>query len=103
MECYRNVFRSNRAASPSNYCAVRPLMRFLGCLRNYTRLTSNLPENAIRVREALLRARDPAALLFGQLPEACGCEPFGRDRYVSDDDAERFVRILKGSLKELQS
>jgi hypothetical protein len=82
---------------------VRGLMRFLSGLPNYARNTATLSPEAIRVRETLLRTREPAQLLFAELPVACGCRPFEAETRVAEAEIERFFATLRRSLNELQS
>jgi len=81
---------------------VRGLVRFFAALPHYARNTSNLPAEAVQVREALLRAREPAQLLFYDLPVACGCRPFDVETQVDEEEIERFFRTLRRSLGALQ-
>jgi hypothetical protein len=81
---------------------VRSLVRFLAGLPQYTRNTSNLPEETIRVREALLRAREAALLLFADLPIACGCVAFDAGGQINHDEVQRFFLALKRNLGVLQ-
>jgi hypothetical protein len=81
---------------------VRGLMRFVNELPTYARSTSQLSGDAIGIREALLRARDPSQLLFTELPEACGCHAFEVEDRVDAAEIDRFFTTLKRGLGELQ-
>lgn len=80
---------------------VTPLCRFVAELQEYTRRSADLSPAAIAVREALLKSTDPSALLFSELPRACGIEPF---EYGTDRDQSRieeFVSRLRSATEEL--
>src|SRR5207249_2905866 len=63
----------NKAKNKLNVLdVVRPLCVFAAQLPAYVRKTNRLSGGAIAVRHALLAARDPAMLLFRDLPIACG-------------------------------
>ena len=86
---------------PSLIDIVRALVRFVNGLTPYARRTQRLSPMACAVREALLRAREPAGLLFEDLPVACGFQPLG---VRGDQDAlgvDRFGSSLRSSLREL--
>ena len=82
---------------------VRALVQFVNALTPYARRTQRLSPMACAVRETLLRAREPAALLFEDLPTACGCQP----RDMSDDQdvarVDGFAAALRASLRELKN
>lgn len=82
---------------------VRPLLVFTARLPKYVRTTTHLSETAKKVRNVLLEARDPAKLLFHELPEACGFVKFEVKDHRSDIQVRKFVGILKGAIDELGS
>jgi len=47
---------------------VKPLVKFMKSLPKFTLQTGNLDDQAYKVREALLNAREPDKLLFSELP-----------------------------------
>jgi hypothetical protein len=51
----------------------------------------------------LLRAEEPATLLFQTLPEACGCDHFEADAPPSHQKVKRFVERLKDGIEELRA
>lgn len=81
---------------------VKPLCMFVAELPEYVRNTQRLSAEAIRVRAAVLAARDPVTFLFRDLPTACGLEPFPMDGSVSHDRARSFSKLLKRHLGELR-
>lgn len=84
---------------------VRPLMRFSGKLPEFAIYSDrHLSQQARRARAELLKARDPAALLFRDLPKALGFEPFtpSADKSKSKD-AGKFAEVLGNAFMELQA
>ena len=83
---------------------VKPLLTFVAGLPAYSQKTSRLSPNTLSVRTALQSARDPAALLFHLLPQACGFSPI-----TSLDDPQQqsqlipFANALKEAIDELRS
>jgi hypothetical protein len=80
---------------------VKPLSVFAAKLQPFTQKTKGLSAHAIAVRSALLAAREPAILLFHDLPVACGFTDFS-DRGTSSRAVDLFVAELKNSLNELR-
>jgi hypothetical protein len=82
---------------------VRSMLKFTASLPEYARRTSSVSPVAARVRDALLTAREPAQLLFLQLPTACDHDPFAADAPADPAVVERFLATLRASLAELQN
>jgi hypothetical protein len=83
---------------------VRPLMQFAGRLPEYSLFTERqLAGPTRRVRAELLRAREPATLLFHDLPRALGFEPFlSEHTRATAADARRFSEALNSCLLDLR-
>jgi hypothetical protein len=81
---------------------VKPLCMFVAELPDYVRNTRRLSADALRVRGAILGAKEPATLLFKELPAACGMDPFPVHGSVSREPARAFSKRLKGNLDELR-
>jgi hypothetical protein len=80
---------------------VKPLFRFLRRLPSYCQTTTRLSARTLKVRSVLMNAKEPDQLLFWQLPEACGMEPF--DTAAADGArAKQFFDALRASITELQ-
>lgn len=80
---------------------ARPLAQFMGNLPEYASLTRRVSETAQRVRSVFALAKSPQALLFDQLPAACGLE--GLEQGNPDEKALRqFADQLKQALRELK-
>ncbi|MCC7368834.1 MAG: hypothetical protein IT306_10450 [Chloroflexi bacterium] len=82
---------------------VRPLTVFAAGFPDYTRRTSVIPELAKSVRDALLVAREPATLLFRDLPLACGLEPFVEDGPANPDHAQFYATTLRAAMDDLRA
>ncbi len=80
---------------------VRPLMRFISGLPEYSLHCNAISPEAQRVRVALRHARSPGALLFEDLPTACGQPP---NALTSGDTAraEAVIQTLIKALRELK-
>lgn len=81
---------------------VRGLVRFVAALPPQARLTQRVSATARDVRDALIRAREPAQLLFNDLPAACGGEPFDAGDATEPERIDAFVGALRNSLREVQ-
>ena len=81
---------------------VKPLCVFVAGLPDYVLHTRRLSAEAIRVRAAILAAKDPIAFLFKELPAACGLHEFSVDGNISAEEARGFSKLLKGYLDELR-
>jgi hypothetical protein len=84
---------------------VRPLCVFVAQLPEYSRNTARLTLPARAARDCILAAREPGTLLFKQLPEALGLEPFGAEQSsrMSHERVQEFVVCLKSALDELKT
>jgi hypothetical protein len=80
---------------------VKNLCMFVAQLPVYERNTKRLSPAALAVRQALLEAREPAKLLFSDLPMACGFDPI-EARPATGKPIKSFVRTLKLALDELR-
>jgi len=82
---------------------VTPLCRFAAELPGYTLRTSGLDLTALRVRDVLLAGREPATMIFCELPVACELAPFSTDESVDADQIDLFVRKLEFALEALRT
>ncbi|MBI2830763.1 MAG: hypothetical protein HYX79_00700 [Chloroflexi bacterium] len=84
---------------------VRALYARMRFLPKYTLITSDLPRQAIEVREVILRAKSPEKLLFVDLPTALGCQPFQANASDNDTNARKntevFFDALNGAMASL--
>jgi hypothetical protein len=80
---------------------VRPLMKFVGGLPEYTLYCKGLSREAEQVRAAFQQAKSPGVLLFEALPEAFGLQPVD---FTAGDlvVVERFIQRLVQALRELK-
>ena len=88
--------------SPPNLLViVRPLISFIHKLPRYTMLTQDLSDAAIALRKTITDAREPDALLFEQLPQALGFDPFGPSVETDSKTVDVFFYILRSAFSEL--
>ena len=90
------------ANKPTLLAIVRSLVQFIADLPDYARVTKSVSPTAQEVRRVLRSAKEPGPLLFRDLPEACGCKPFGTSTSKSSE-VERFFKTLRTALGELQT
>lgn len=81
---------------------VGALCRFAAGLPDYTRKAGGLSPLAAGVRDVLLSAREPAPMLFQDLPQACGLAPFALDEPFEPARVEAFVEALEAAVAELR-
>jgi hypothetical protein len=82
---------------------VRPLCVFAAQLPECTKKTARVSRSASSIRDALMRAEEPATLLFQTLPEACGCDHFEADASPSPAKVKKFVERLRDGIEELRA
>ena len=90
------------ADRPTLLAIVRSLVRFVADLSDYARVTKSVSPTAQEVRAVLRRAKEPAPLLFADLPKACGVPAFTAMKGNSNG-VEAFFATLKRALAELQA
>lgn len=81
---------------------VKKLCVFVAQLPAYVLNTKKLSPVALAVRDVILNAREPAKLIFTDLPQACGFDPIGPGTTTSKP-VHLFVNSLKGGLDELRA
>ena len=93
------MLRLSTERKPALLDVVRGLVRFVASLTPYARRTLRISERARDIREALVRAREPAQLVFDELPAACGCPPFGLNQAGAAQRVDEFVETLEAGLR----
>ena len=93
---------AGQTEAPDLLDVVRPLLQFIARLPDHARRTRNLSVTAASVRGVLLRVQDPTAMLFRDLPRACGLEPFSADEPADEGRLEAFVSAIASSVRELR-
>jgi len=81
---------------------VAPLVSFMESLPEYTRHTRSLRTEAIKLRSAVLNAREPIDLLLRRVPEALGLDACEAEDAPSKAWNKELHRQLRTSLLELQ-
>lgn len=96
------LFDGPAQAKADNLVSIlKPLYRFFGRLPQYTKQTKNVPPVARAIKDALYSSKDPDALLFDELPRACGVEPFAAGG-ADDGQLATFFNTLKAALLDLE-
>jgi hypothetical protein len=78
-----------------------PLLSVVRGLPAYTLRTSAISESARSVRDAIMIAREPDALIFADLPKALGMEGLGTKAGSNQAQFALFGNQLQGALEEL--
>ena len=92
---------STMGKAPNLLVIVRPFISFIQKLPRYTMLTQDLSDPAIALRRTITDAREPDALLFEQLPQALGFDPFGPSTETDSKTVDAFFNTLRSGLSEL--
>lgn len=90
------------AAEPELIDIVGRLCRFVVSVPKYARNTKRISLTAQNVRHALLHARDPHALIFDDLPTACGFDPLRQEDSPTDGAVDDFFKVLPQALADIQ-
>lgn len=80
---------------------VKNLCVFVAQLPAYVLNTKRLSPTAVAVRDTILNAREPARLLFRDLPKACGFDPITVEA-AAGKPVQTFVKSLKAALDDLR-
>ncbi len=92
---------SQPARNLSLLYVVRRLVRRVRVLPPYARRTCRIGAAARSVRDAVVQAREPAQLLFEDLPAACGCRSIGAEP-IGREHRDRFAELLRAALDEVE-
>lgn len=90
------VDKSKRHDQNTLLTALRPLYSFISKLPDYTLKTSAISEEAKKVREIILKAKEPHQVLFNDIPLALGLVP-------NSLEVDTYFTSLKRNLVELQN
>lgn len=88
--------------SPTLLQIIKRLVRVANDITHYARYTKQLAEPTLKVREALMSAKEPAPLLFRALPQAVGIAPFESKDKQRSEDAQAFAKALKKAIVEIE-
>jgi len=106
LEVYQQLGKMLEAETsfrPDVLTVIRPLVSFVASLPEYVRHAREpLSPSSRKVRDLLLAARQPATLLFKELPEALGL-PAVKTETFSDDQVADLVTGLTGAMAELRA
>jgi hypothetical protein len=82
---------------------IKPLLRFFSGLNEYTLHTRRVSAQASDIRRVLQKASQPDAMLFSDLPNACGVKPFIATERASEARVDEYVERLRSGLRDLQT
>ncbi|MHA3771873.1 hypothetical protein ACXR0O_10090 [Verrucomicrobiota bacterium sgz303538] len=82
---------------------VKALCVFVAQLPSYVLNTKKLSATALAVRDTILNAREPARLLFIDLPKACSYDSIAPESSLQTKEAQAFTKTLKSALDELRA
>jgi hypothetical protein len=80
---------------------IRPFLTFYKGLPYYAKNTLRLSEEAIRLREAIVKAKDPEQTFFDAFPAALGYTLQGLQQ--SPEKLQQYVGVLQTAIRELRS
>ena len=101
-----SVVDADRAETSHLLSIVRPLYLFLAGLPDYARQTDQLSEQAVALRKAIEAAREPADLVFSEIPKAFGYDLASSTAIQPADLATKLgacITELRRCFPELQS
>lgn len=92
--------RTSKLESPNLLAAATPLMIFISRLPKYTLITKSLSENAKKLRQVVLEAREPDTLLFHDLPVEFEFSPFDAE-LDTNCQITQFFQAFQNAFSEL--
>lgn len=106
---YRDFLRQEnkqRIDTDSFIESIRPLLIFYRDLTDYSKKTTSISKEAIKLREAISKAKDPEKTFFEDIPEALGysLKDLANDNSLFEDyiiDFQNRIQEIKNSFTEL--
>jgi hypothetical protein len=99
-ELFEEMTGSDQTAEQGPLVLVRQFVKIVQELPAYARNTRELSQDAIQVRDAILRAKEPGSLIFNELPAACGFPALSSAKTKTLPVG--LVQALQNALKELR-
>lgn len=96
------LLRDARPGKTTLVNVASALTGFASSLPSYSKHTRHISDGARNLRDVLLRAKDPAKLIFEELPCALGRDPLVATK-INDQAATDLVGELRTRLRELQN
>ncbi|MDM8516391.1 hypothetical protein QUF76_09345 [Desulfobacterales bacterium HSG16] len=97
----QNITGKEKIRNASMVSIVGPLVQFADRLTPYARQTRSVGKYAQKVRNTIVRSKEPIQLLFTDLPVAVGLEPFDKTSQPDGEQEKKFEVRLKDALKKL--
>jgi hypothetical protein len=101
---YRKITNQEEEKSPTKKSfieTIKPFLVFYKDLPNYTQNTNRLTKEAINLRRAIERAKDPEQTFFQDFPNALGFT--SNELSKSHKTLEKFIKELHSKIDELRS
>ncbi|MCC7075063.1 MAG: hypothetical protein IT383_27370 [Deltaproteobacteria bacterium] len=104
-ERFADAFVAQPGKSSKNQLVkvVKQLATLIAGCPPFALLTKRLPPRTVAVRDALVRAKEPAQLLFSTLPQACGLDAFDPAARTSERSVDEYFRALRTALDEIEA
>lgn len=100
---YRILLQQDAKASLSNNNfieTIKPFITFYNGLPNYTKRTKRLSKEALLIRDAIIKAKDPEQTFFEDFPSALG---YSEQRlHTSSADLQQYIIRLQEAIRELR-
>lgn len=100
---YRELISKSKEEKITNNSfidTIKPFLTFYRDLPEYTKKTKRLSREAIMLRDAIAKARDPEKTFFDDFPSAMGYTT--QELYNSSKSLENYVKSLQGAIRELR-
>jgi hypothetical protein len=101
---YRSFLNKSSEEKVTNKSFIETIKPFLALykeLPEYTKRTKRLSKQAISLRDAILKSKDPEKTFFDDFPNALGFSNLSL--YQSDDNLIEFVKLLQNTIQELRN
>jgi hypothetical protein len=98
---YAAVLFSDQQQSVTLLRIAQPLVQFVSGLPDYAKHTKSVSQKAQSIRASIMYSKSPAALVFKDLPIACGYPDFSSGT-ADEAAAKGFAEALITGLRELQ-
>lgn len=102
---YRVLLNQNWEEKPTQQSfieTIKPFITFYKGLNVYTQNTKRLSKDAIAIREAIQKAKDPEEVFFEAFPKALGYDQV-RLQNSNDEELSEYIQSLQQVIRELRT
>ena len=96
-----NLDEKDKASQKSLVETIKPFLVFYKQLPEYTKQTKSLSGNALRLREAIVKAKEPVETFFDDFPNALGFNDL--DLKNNQEFLPDFLKYFKDAIRELRT